>query len=958
MTAPAVASEAAAAEAEALLVQREVETAVVTRALSRARAGRGSMVLLDGPPGIGKSHLVRACRGMAEHEQMDVLVASGRELESQFSFGVALQLFEARMFRASAEERGALLTGAARLAAPLLADGPRDPLPEGQAFSLLHGLYWLSANLAGRRPLVMLIDDAHWADEPSLRFVLYLAQRVQELPVAMVLAARSATRSTPEVLAQIADHPATESVHLGPLTETGVAAWLRTTHFPPADERFCEACHEATGGNPFLLRELAVELSVAGVEPNAAAADMVRQLGPDAIARAILGRVRQLGPGASELVHALAVAGDDAELRHCAALAGLEQGEAARLAGELADVDVFRRSERLAFVQPIVGQAVDMRLSPAARAGAHMRLAEMLVGERAPPELVAAHLMQATCAGKDWVVEALRAAAEDAVGRGAPDSAVRYLRRGLEEPPSASTRAHVMLELGRAEAIVGDGQAVDRLNAAVKLIEDPLQRARTALEIGRALYAQGKHRAAADAFRNGAAEALDVDRELHLQLHTAHALVSRIGGLSPDELAISAPPALAEEELRAEETPTGRVLLAYMALEKALRGAPRKEVLQLAHSALGRGALLDDETSDGLGCYFAATALTIAEDLQAAELALATAVEDARSRGSVLGFATACYFRGWAVLRRGRVADAAADAQNAVAAERYGWRLGLPGAHAILANAFQERGERESAEQELELGAAEASILSETPLPFLIASRAAFLLRGGRPREALDVYRECAERLATAGADNPACIPWRSGAALAYGQLGERGEALRLVEEELELSRRFGAPGAIGMALLAYGSLLNGDGLPLLREAVDVLRDSQAALDRARALVVFGTALRRAGKRREAREPLLEGLDLAERCGSSRLADQARAEALAAGIRPRRTALRGVEALTPRELQAAGLAAQGMSNREIAESLFVTLKTVEWHLRHTYEKLEIGSRKELRAKLTRQGERA
>jgi ATP/maltotriose-dependent transcriptional regulator MalT len=115
--------------------------------------------------------------------------------------------------------------------------------------------------------------------------------------------------------------------------------------------------------------------------------------------------------------------------------------------------------------------------------------------------------------------------------------------------------------------------------------------------------------------------------------------------------------------------------------------------------------------------------------------------------------------------------------------------------------------------------------------------------------------------------------------------------------------------------------------------------------------VALGTALRHAGKRREAREPLREGLDLAQRCGSRSLVEQARAEGIASGTRPRRTALTGVEALTPRELQVAQLAAQGMSNREIAESLFVTLKTVEWHLKHSYQKLEIGSRKELRAKL-------
>jgi DNA-binding CsgD family transcriptional regulator len=941
---------ASAGLADTAVLERDAENALLDRALERARGGAGSLIVLDGPAGIGKSRLLDETRVRAEGAGMDVLAACGRELEAEFSFGVALQLFESRLARAERDERDRLLSGAARLAAPLLAEGPRDPLPEGQAFSLLHGLYWLSANLAEDRPLAMLIDDAHWADDPSLRFLLYLAQRVEELPLAVVLTTGSGMSGASETLPQIAAHPAATAVRIGPLSAKGTAAWLRGTLFPEAHATFCNACHEATAGNPFLLRELALELVSQEVEPRRKAARHVAELGPEAIALAILLRLARLGPGAAKLARAVAVAGDEAELRHCAALAGLEQSEAARLADELVRADIFRSSEHLAFVHPIVRQAVYALRSPAERSEAHLQLAELLLAERAPDELVAAHLLQCTRAGKAWIVDALAAAATRALGRGAPDSAVRYLRRALEEPPAAEARAQIMLELGRAEAIAGEGEAVERLTEAVGLIEDPRERALTSLDIGRALYAQGRHEDAAEAFKRGASEAGDLDRRLQLQLHTAHTLVARIGGMPPAQLDETAPPPEIEE-VQAGSTPTGRVLLAHMALEGALRGDSRQEVVELARTALGRGALLEHETSDGLGVYFASAALAIAEDLQGAEIALAMAVEDARTRGSVLGFATACYFRSWTVLCRGRVADAAADAQNALAAERYGWRMGLAGAHAFLANAYAERGERGASRRELDLGAAEVLTSAEMPLPFLSASRAIFLLRDGKPQEALDEYLLCAERLEAAGALNPACIPWRSGAALAHNQLGDRDEAIRLVEEELELARAFGSPGAIGRTLLAHGTLLNGGGVELLRESVEVLRESQAALDRAKALVALGTALRHAGKRREAREPLLEGLDLAERCGSRLLTEQARAEGVAAGTRPRRTALRGVEALTPRELQVAGLAAQGMSNREIAESLFVTLKTVEWHLRHSYEKLEIGSRKELRAKL-------
>jgi ATP/maltotriose-dependent transcriptional regulator MalT len=162
----------------------------------------------------------------------------------------------------------------------------------------------------------------------------------------------------------------------------------------------------------------------------------------------------------------------------------------------------------------------------------------------------------------------------------------------------------------------------------------------------------------------------------------------------------------------------------------------------------------------------------------------------------------------------------------------------------------------------------------------------------------------------------------------------------------------------VGRALSTLGAVRGGDsGLEELGEAVEVLRGSQAVLLRARALVDYGGALRRSGKRKASRGPLREGLDLAERLGARALAGRAREEVQAAGARPRRTALQGVESLTPRERQVVDLAAQGRSNREIAEALFVTLKTVEWHLRNGYEKLGVASRRELRPALAEKTEK-
>ena len=193
----------------------------------------------------------------------------------------------------------------------------------------------------------------------------------------------------------------------------------------------------------------------------------------------------------------------------------------------------------------------------------------------------------------------------------------------------------------------------------------------------------------------------------------------------------------------------------------------------------------------------------------------------------------------------------------------------------------------------------------------------------------------------------------RSDAASAHALLGRQDEALALACEDLELAEAAGAPGTIGAALRNLGALQEGEeGIVLLQRAVERLDDSQTALERARALVDYGAALRRNRKRRAAREPLHRGLDLALRCGAPRLIDRARSELAAAGARPRRTAVDGVEALTARELEVATLAAQGLSNREIARSLYVTVKTVEWHLKHGFKKLGVSSRTELRGVLS------
>jgi DNA-binding CsgD family transcriptional regulator len=203
---------------------------------------------------------------------------------------------------------------------------------------------------------------------------------------------------------------------------------------------------------------------------------------------------------------------------------------------------------------------------------------------------------------------------------------------------------------------------------------------------------------------------------------------------------------------------------------------------------------------------------------------------------------------------------------------------------------------------------------------------------------------------------NSTTTPWRSDAALAHLALGARAEARALAAEEVALAQAYNAPRTLGIALRAAGLAEGGRrGIELLRQAVGVLEGSGARLEHARAMTDLRAALRRAGQRAESRETLRPALDLAHRCGALALTERARTELVAAGGRPRRLVLSGLDSLTPSERRVAQLAAVGLSNRDIAQNLFITTRTVEGHLTHAYQKLAITSREQLPAALAPPG---
>ena len=542
----------------------------------------------------------------------------------------------------------------------------------------------------------------------------------------------------------------------------------------------------------------------------------------------------------------------------------------------------------------------------------------------------------------------LREAARGASTRGASESAVAYLRRALDEPPPAADLAEVLVELGSAETRVSGEAAVEHLQAARELIDDPVKKAEIALLLGRQLYLlRGEE---SDAVLTQALADLDgADPELERLLQAA--LITNdvfAPALQDHALELLEP----VRERPAAETFGEKVLLSLLAHYDARTGKPAAEVVPVARRALGEGALVRD---DGSGTFFIPPVMVLAmADLDEALVIFEDALAEARRRGSTLAFAAAKVFRLLVLVWRGDLLEAESEAREALALGRaWGQTARFYGhASAFLADALMEQGRFDDAAAALAAIAFRESRLDSERVLFLRDSSARLRILRGDPAGGAEQLLEAGKGFEAVGSVNPAFMAWRAPAALALLQLDREDEARQLAAEEVEHARTWGAPRALAGTLRTAGLVEGGErGMALLEEAVGVVEGSPAKLEHAKSRTELGAALRRANRRAEAREHLRQAVELATMCGATALVERAERELLATGARPRRVALSGVASLTPSERRIAEMAAEGPTNREIAQTLFITQRTVEVHLTSIYRKLAITSRSQLAAAL-------
>lgn len=892
------------------LVDRDRELQAIERALDAVCRGGSRVLLVEGPPGIGKSRLLVEARRLAVRKGLPVLLARGSQLERDFGFGVVRQLLEPALVGDGPRE--ALLSGAAASARGVFESV--DTRADG-SFAVLHGLYWLTVNLAAQGPVVLAVDDLQWCDSGSLRFLAYLARRLDSLPVLLLGTVRTGEAHTEEsLLAELYD-VALAPVRPEPLSPEATGTLVRERLGGGAAPSFVAACHQTTSGNPLLLRQLLQALQTEAVRPDASHTDTVMAVGSRAVSSMVLMRLRRMPAPLTAVARAVAVLGDGAQLPTLARFAGLDEGETALALTTLSRTEVLRSEQPVGFVHPLVRDAVYRELPAGQRALEHQRAATVLRETGATDEVLAAHVLLSPNRGDQEAVALLRRAARTAADRGAADSAVTYLRRALAEPVIGAARVDVLLELGLLETLVDGPSGTTHLEQAYPFLEDPALRGEIALSIAR------NHVFASD---RGVASAFARTSRLSLPAE----LVDARQGLLAIERIAAFMHALDLDDSAAGEIPRvvgnrhgARMLAAALAWEKVVEGVDLAGAVELARRATSDDALFD--VDNGLFWVVGAISRVIADD-DVGDF-WARALAHAHRRGSLFAAMSANLWWGHLELRQGDLQHA--ESLLSTALEQQGmWhqdRRGLGAAYcdALLVHVYLERGDLATARETVVRALAAGP--SGDGGRLVVDANVALLNAEGRYAEALALLDGSVDERRI---PNPAWHPWRSLRARALAGLGRTDEAIRLAEEELALTRRWGAGSAVGHALRVVGELRGRAGLPHLREAASVLATTRAALERARVQLALGRAEDVTDE--EAVPLLLEARETSRRAGATGLRDAVRDALHGRGHRvPEPDA--EFDVLTTTEKRVRVLYDDGQDVRAIAQELFLTPGTVQ-----------------------------
>ncbi len=872
-------------------------------------------MVLAGPAGIGKSRLLAEGIEQAAQAGLTVLRARASEADRTVPYWILRQLAES--------------TGNGIGRSTNQVSVPDGPVKDEMAAALRW--YWYLADLAAMGPLALCIDDLHWVDEASFHALDVLRVRLGDVPILLLVA----TREIPAVWA--ADSAVTQ-VPVRPLEADSVAAILEAI-LGGAEPGLVHACMDVTRGNPLLVREVGRSLRAAGHHGDVSPT-LVRAMVPETIVVSTHARLASFGPEAVALAEALALLGNGHDLAPVAALAGLSIEEGAAAVDRLVANGLFEEGRPLAFHHPLLLAAVRDAMAAGRRSQLQLRAMRLFREMPGNQDRSSAHALLVDPAGSAEVSTVLREGAARALERAAPHTAVAYLRRALAEPPPPDQEPAVLSELASAASAAQEPDALDLAKLALERSPDAITGLQAALGVSHLLTMSGRGREAAELL----AEQMDADG-VPTALKAAAFGVLAISSASSIDARESVRSKLADlASMAAEPTATLHVR-AVAAVELAVASGSAAEAGEMARRAWCDGELLRQTGADQPFVHSVALAVAVAGDIELLDTLGSALTAAATQTGSLLSRLIAVVWPAWVCEARGDLAGSEAYARECIELSA---RAGIPIATSVpvvvLANASLACSGPEAAAKALELvpPVARNPDLITTPMYWL--ARAAVNCELGRHAQVLADVREVERWQRRWPAEKGGWTFWEPFAAEAHLSRGDREQAREVAVAGLHRARAFGARRPVVNALRALALTCPADEREsCLTEAIELAELGGCGADGARLRL-----LRAAGRSgSEARDDLQDALAICDQTGAGHIGSQVLGALAELGARPRRAAVSGIRSLTPAERRVVDLAGSGATNRVIAETLFLTEKTVETHLTHAYRKLGVRSRAQL-----------
>ncbi|KFF95826.1 regulatory protein [Streptomyces scabiei] len=874
--------------ASASLWERDVEIAAITQAIDELRvdkASPGSVLVFSGEAGIGKTALLAEARRIAGERGCTAWYARGGETVASVPFNVVRQLLQPALIGLMDEEIREYLGDWHDIAGPALGlaepgEGPVDPQ------AVCDGLVAVVNRLSRRAwPLVLLIDDAHWADQETLHWLSAVADRLTEMCVLVLVARRpgEATGDGTRHLAQVAAK-ARPIATIRSLTPEATAGLTRATVGEHADDPFCREVWAVTGGNPYETVELLAKVQDSDLEPAEGSAAELRALNRTARGRGLVARLETLGVDATRFAWAAAILHTGISVEIVARLASLNRETAAECADLLTAARILtepspvnRRAEDgdLEFVHPLIATAVYKSIPPGIRTAFHGVAATVVSESGRGAAAASRHLVEVHADGDPELVEQLRAAAREHLAMGAPDAARRCLERALKEPPEQDVRVRVLYELGCATLLTSPATTVEYLRSA--LAEPGLDSAERVNAVFRLSQALLHNDQLEEAVRTVDAEVARLEPgPARMRLQAAHYMWEVIHAdvdLSPthsQELSALAAACTGRDN-------SERALLILRGFDAVVRGENAEEVVEFCDRALVNGRLApglgwtDSEWDIELPLMLA-IAYAYADRLDRAESLYTEALRTYESAGWSGGhLALAHAYVGHGHRMRGRLREAEESLRKSLAfAERVGRGLPLHWSSTCnLVDTLLARGHVQEAWAVAEEHGFAPPYPSTVVLPDPRSVRGRLLLAVGRTEDGINELEAAEKAAAARGHHNTVIAPWGGDLARALASEDPR-RAAELAVGVRRRAERLGTDTAIGEALRVEAFLATGkQAASLYARAVTYLAASPSAYEHAAARVDHGIAIRSAAE-------LNRGLTLAESCGADGLVERAR----------------------------------------------------------------------------------